>query len=253
MTRNVGRRGAADGVLSPPGRARPHEPARRTRSPGATSTATCGACGSGCCWTSAAGCRVEPRGARRDRGGGARCSRRPGAIVEPMAPFLTRDMLDGLDRFWRMRAWADISRAGAGAARAGAALHPRLGGGGARGSRRARLFTRLQPDHGCDAQGRGRGLPALRLRAVAHRADARPSRPSCLARPNDPERPFEHIGFTVAVQHVRAAGGSINCGYTAARAADRAADRRPALRRSRRARLAAAFEEMRGEQRPWPI
>ena len=32
-----------------------------------------------------------------------------GAIVEPMAPFMTRDMADGMDRFWRMRSWLDIS------------------------------------------------------------------------------------------------------------------------------------------------
>jgi len=32
-----------------------------------------------------------------------------GAAVEPMRPFLTREMLDGLDHFWRMRAFVDIS------------------------------------------------------------------------------------------------------------------------------------------------
>ena len=31
-----------------------------------------------------------------------------GAVVEPLAPFLTQDMLDGLDRFWRMRALIDF-------------------------------------------------------------------------------------------------------------------------------------------------
>ena len=31
-----------------------------------------------------------------------------GAIVEPMAPFLGRDMLDGMDHFWRMRSWMDM-------------------------------------------------------------------------------------------------------------------------------------------------
>ena len=32
-----------------------------------------------------------------------------GAHVEPLAPFLTQDMLDGLDHFWRMRALIDIN------------------------------------------------------------------------------------------------------------------------------------------------
>src|SRR6185295_18348611 len=32
-----------------------------------------------------------------------------GAIVEPLAPFMTRAMAEGMDRFWRMRSWIDIS------------------------------------------------------------------------------------------------------------------------------------------------
>ena len=32
-----------------------------------------------------------------------------GARVERMAPFMTRTMLDGMDDFWRMRAWLDLS------------------------------------------------------------------------------------------------------------------------------------------------
>ncbi len=32
-----------------------------------------------------------------------------GAVVEPVAPFTTREMADGIDTFWRMRSWLDIS------------------------------------------------------------------------------------------------------------------------------------------------
>jgi aspartyl-tRNA(Asn)/glutamyl-tRNA(Gln) amidotransferase subunit A len=32
-----------------------------------------------------------------------------GAIVEPMPAFMTREMADGMDRFWRMRSWLDLS------------------------------------------------------------------------------------------------------------------------------------------------
>src|SRR5439155_24661323 len=39
----------------------------------------------------------------------ARAFAAAGAIVEPMPPFLDRSMLDGVDYFWRMRAWADLS------------------------------------------------------------------------------------------------------------------------------------------------
>jgi aspartyl-tRNA(Asn)/glutamyl-tRNA(Gln) amidotransferase subunit A len=31
-----------------------------------------------------------------------------GAVVEPMAPFSTRAMVEGLDRFWRMRLWTEL-------------------------------------------------------------------------------------------------------------------------------------------------
>ena len=39
----------------------------------------------------------------------ARVFEAAGCIVEPMAPFSTREMADGMDRFWRMRAWLDLS------------------------------------------------------------------------------------------------------------------------------------------------
>src|SRR6185312_5055360 len=32
-----------------------------------------------------------------------------GALVEPIAPIITREMLDGLDRFWRIRSATDIA------------------------------------------------------------------------------------------------------------------------------------------------
>ncbi|WP_204306638.1 hypothetical protein, partial [Klebsiella pneumoniae] len=37
-----------------------------------------------------------------------------GAAVEPLAPFTTREMVDGIDRFWRIRSWLDISALPAG-------------------------------------------------------------------------------------------------------------------------------------------
>ena len=107
-----------------------------------------------------------------------------GARVERMAPFMTRAMLDGMDDFWRMRAWLDMSALReerqarvlpfivvVGTARPGP-----LG--------RARL-SRLQPDGG-DARRRRRRLPALRRRALADVADRRATRPSGRARPTIP-------------------------------------------------------------------
>src|SRR5690349_7491197 len=39
----------------------------------------------------------------------ARTFEAAGAVVEPIAPFMTRAMADGMDDFWRMRSWLDIS------------------------------------------------------------------------------------------------------------------------------------------------
>ena len=114
-----------------------------------------------------------------------------------------------------MRSWLDISRL----SRASAA--PRVlpfivewarGGAGALG--RAGV-QRLQPD-GRDARGRGRGLPAVRLRAVADRAD--PGLRRRTAVPDQrPRAAVRAHRLHAAVQHERAAGRvSINCGYTAA-------------------------------------
>src|SRR5262245_2654185 len=39
----------------------------------------------------------------------ARAFEAAGAIVEPLLAFTTREMAEGMDRFWRMRSWLDIS------------------------------------------------------------------------------------------------------------------------------------------------
>jgi hypothetical protein len=49
---------------------------------------------------------VEPE-VRRHRTAAA-LFEQAGAIVEPMQPFLTREMLDGMDHFWRMRSHIDL-------------------------------------------------------------------------------------------------------------------------------------------------
>ena len=46
-----------------------------------------------------------------------------GAVVTEVDGVLTREMLDGLDNFWRARMWDDLSKLAAGRARQGAALY----------------------------------------------------------------------------------------------------------------------------------
>ena len=127
-----------------------------------------------------------------------------GAHVEPLKPFLTQDMLDGLDRFWRARALNDIGRLPASGAplvlpfiREWAEFGARLFG--------RRGVSRLRPDSG-DAQGGGRGDRQVRLCAVADRADDRLSGRMGLAQPRSAQSVSAHR-LHRRLQHVRAAGG----------------------------------------------
>jgi len=136
-----------------------------------------------------------------------------GARVERVAPFMTRAMLDGMDDFWRMRAWLDIS-----------AL---------REERRARIlpFIVAWAQRGATLSGervfRGYGqMAAMREAAVAacrpYDVVLSPTSPIAayaaeLASPtDDPERPFEHIAFTVAYNMSEQPAATIDCGRTVA-------------------------------------
>jgi aspartyl-tRNA(Asn)/glutamyl-tRNA(Gln) amidotransferase subunit A len=172
-----------------------------------------------------------------------------GAIVEPMRPFMTREMIDGMDRFWRMRSWLDISALGEERrakvlpfilewARGGAALSG------------AEVF------HGYSQMG------AMREAAVAACAPfdvvLSPTAPipafaAGLASPtDDPQRPFEHIAFTLPYNMSEQPAASINCGYTddglpiGLQIIGRRFDDLGVLQ------VARAWERMRPAQRPWP-
>ena len=75
-----------------------------------------------------------------------------GAIVTEVPGVLTREMLDGLDNFWRARMWDDLSRLDAGRARQGAALYPQMGGS-RREAQRRRRDQGLQRHHGDSSRG----------------------------------------------------------------------------------------------------
>ena len=70
---------------------------------------------------------------------------------------------------------------------------------------------------------------------------------------NDPERPFDHIGFTMAYNMTGQPAASINCGYGAdglpigLQIVGRRFDDVGVLRVSR------LFERIRAPQRPWPM
>ncbi|MDI4634459.1 amidase [Pelomonas sp. V22] len=180
----------------------------------------------------------------------ARAFEQAGALVEPLAPFSNRAMIDGLDRFWRMRSWLDIS-----------ALAP---------ERRARVLPYIRDwvsngEH-CTAAELFQGysqMAALRDAAIAacqpFDCVLSPVAPVVafdaeLASPlHDPARPFEHIAFTVPFNFSEQPAASINCGHTKSglpiglQIIGQRHDDLGVLR------LSAAYEALRGPQPAWPV
>jgi aspartyl-tRNA(Asn)/glutamyl-tRNA(Gln) amidotransferase subunit A len=194
------------------------------------------------------GLAVEPETAAAVRAAAA-LFEAAGAIVEPMPAFMTRDMADGMDRFWRMRSWLDIS-----------ALPldkqdkvlPYIRAWVSSGA----SLTAAQVFHGYSQMGAMREAAVLACQPfdfVLSPVSPVPSYAAEWASPtNDPQRPFEHIAFTLPFNMSEQPSASINCGYTAMglpiglQITGRRHDDQGVLQ------VAAAFERMRAAQRPWP-
>jgi aspartyl-tRNA(Asn)/glutamyl-tRNA(Gln) amidotransferase subunit A len=173
-----------------------------------------------------------------------------GAIVEPVAPFTTREMADGIDSFWRMRSWLDIQ----------ALPEPRRRlvlpfildwVAPAAGFSAARVF------HGYSqfAALRDAAVQACRdldfllcpvAPDVAFAAEwAMPSR--------DPQRAMEHIGFTLPFNASEQPAISVPCAHDPAglpiglQIVGQRHDDLGVLR------LASAWERLRPPPRPWPL
>jgi aspartyl-tRNA(Asn)/glutamyl-tRNA(Gln) amidotransferase subunit A len=169
-----------------------------------------------------------------------------GAHVEPMGPFLTRENLDGLDQFWRVRAWSDLL-AKPQAARERALpyiLRWAAAGAGVSGVDTYRGFAQID------------AMSAAAVRAcepydvvLSPVCPVGPPQAEWASPLNDPERPFEHIVFTLPYNMSGQPAISVNCGY--------GSDGMPIGLQivGRRfadldvLRAAAAFETMRGPQR----
>jgi Asp-tRNA(Asn)/Glu-tRNA(Gln) amidotransferase A subunit family amidase len=180
----------------------------------------------------------------------ARAFEAAGAIVEPLAPFSTREMIDGLDRFWRIRSYLDISALPAERqARVLPYIRQWVATGATLGG--AEVF------HGYSQMG---ALREAAVRAcqpyafVLSPVNPVPGYPAEWASPiNDPQRPFEHIAYTLPYNMSEQPAASINCGHTAAglpiglQIVGRRHDDLGVLR------LARAWERMRPAPRPWPV
>ena len=172
-----------------------------------------------------------------------------GAVVEPVAPWCQRSMIEGVDRFWRMRSWIDMS-----------ALPE---------ERRNKVlpFIRAWAEGGAGLGGeevfRGYSqMLAIREATVAATqafdyvlspTSPMPAFAAELPCPtNDVTRPFDHIAFTLVYNMSEQPAASVNCGYTSEglpiglQIAGRRFDDLGVLQ------VARAWERMRGSQRPWP-
>jgi aspartyl-tRNA(Asn)/glutamyl-tRNA(Gln) amidotransferase subunit A len=172
-----------------------------------------------------------------------------GATVHEAKGILTRQLLAGLDNFWRARLWDDLSKLTP--AERGKTLPYILkwAEGGAKLS-------------GVDVIRGFNTTMAIRAAAAKLFADVdyviSPVSPVVkfaaeLAAPlNDPDHPFEHITYTVPWNMAENPAISINGGYDAAgfpigvQIIGRRFDDLGVLA------MAKAFETLRGPQRPWP-
>ena len=180
----------------------------------------------------------------------ARLFERAGAIVEPMRPFMSQAMLDGMDHLWRMRSHVDLGALPA-AQRAKVLPYIRQWAESAAGFDGEHVFRAFSQFH------------ATRLATVEACArfdyvisPVSPNMPARAEDPsptNDPLRPLEHIGFTVPFNMSEQPASSVNCGYSAGglpiglQIAGHRFDDLGVLRVSR------AFEQIREAQRPWPV
>ncbi len=172
-----------------------------------------------------------------------------GAVVTEVQGVLTREMLDGLDNFWRARMWDDLSKLTP--AERGKALPYIL--------KWAETGARLS---GVDVIRGFNATMAIRSAAAKLFCDLdyviSPVSPVVnfvaeLAAPiNDPDRPFEHIAYTVPWNMSENPAVSINGGFSpkgfpiGVQIIGRRFDDLGVLG------MAKAFEGLRGAQRPWP-
>lgn len=180
----------------------------------------------------------------------ARTFEAAGAVVEPVPAYSTRAMADGMDRFWRMRSWLDLQ-----------ALPPH---------RRERVLPYIRDwvaaaatYSAADVFTGYSQMAALREAAVAacqpydyvlSPVSPVPTYPAEWASPlNDPQRPFEHIAFTLPPNMSEQPALSVHAGFTSTglpiglQIIGHRHDDLGVLQ------LARAWERMRAPMRAWPM
>ncbi|WP_313070877.1 amidase [Melaminivora sp.] len=179
----------------------------------------------------------------------ARLFEQAGATIVPLQPFLTRAMLDGMDHFWRMRSYMDL-RTLPEERQARVLPFIREWALSAAGLDGAQVFEASQQFHATRvATVRATAQVDYVLSPVAPIT----AFPAALPSPtNDPLRPLEHIAFTVPYNMSEQPAASVPCGWSSdglpigLQIAGQRFDDLGVLR------VARAFEQLRGQERPWP-
>ncbi|HEU4946305.1 MAG TPA: amidase [Kribbella sp.] len=172
-----------------------------------------------------------------------------GAVVEAIEPIITREMLDGLDRFWQVRSAADIL-----------ALPQ---------DRRAKVLPEIRRwvQNAADLTGfevfdgfNQMGIMAAAVDASFGSYDfiLSPVAPITAfaaesAYPtDDPLRPFEHIAFTVPYNMSGHPAASVNCGWSSSGLPIGLQIAGPRFDDMAVLRLAALVDSLQTDRRPWP-
>jgi aspartyl-tRNA(Asn)/glutamyl-tRNA(Gln) amidotransferase subunit A len=172
-----------------------------------------------------------------------------GAVVTEIDGVLTRDMLDGLDHFWRVRLWDDLSKLPPD--KRGKAL-PYIVNWAAAGAKISGVEA-IRGFNTTFAMRAAAGKLFSEIDYVISPVSPVVNFPAEFASPlNDPDKPFEHIAYTVPWNMAENPAVSINGGYDSkgfpigVQIIGRRFDDIGVLG------MAKAFEGLRGPQRPWP-
>ncbi|MEK1896251.1 MAG: amidase [Rhizobium sp.] len=172
-----------------------------------------------------------------------------GAIVIPVQPVVTREMLDGLDTFWRSRFWGDIENL---SQERRNSILPYIytwakRGASISGADAVRGFNQtIEMRKSC-------GRLFTKVDAVISPTNPIVSYPAEWASPtNDPARPFEHICFTVPWNMSEQPASSINCGFSRSGMPIGLQIVGPRFDDMLVLRLSKAFESWTGAIRSWP-
>ncbi|WP_435606836.1 amidase [Pseudomonas knackmussii] len=197
-----------------------------------------------------AGCGLRPEAEVRDAVcAAAQRFAEAGAEIVEVAPILDSELLDGLDKFWRARLWAELENLPAEHRELVLPYIFQWAEAGARvsGVEAVRGFNRtFEMRKRAAAQFHGIDFLLSPTNQVA-------AFPAEFAAPtNDPARPFEHIGFTVPWNMSEQPALSINCGFTAAGMPIGLQIVGPRFADIEVLRLGRAWEEWRGAPPQWP-